>query len=194
MSGYANDRSWSDRYIPLVASLVAPKLLIPAPFERDTKEATDLIVLTARDLKIAVRLRRQSQFKPEYGNQITFRARRSNGVATELEKIIGGFGDWFFYGWAFAEDPPEIVRWFLVDLNAWRIQYSRALRRKVAGTKPKLQWGEQSNSDGETSFCWFDLATFDADPKVQIAGSELLQDAKVIELPSRRTPAESASL
>ena len=69
---YANDRLWSDQYLPAVRALVGPLLLVPAPLERDANEATDLIVMRERDMTIGVRLRRPG-YAGRYHGQFTIR-------------------------------------------------------------------------------------------------------------------------
>lgn len=48
---YANDRSWSDQFIPDIQAKVGPILLSPAPFHADAQQATDLMILQARDIQ-----------------------------------------------------------------------------------------------------------------------------------------------
>ncbi len=75
MGDYQPDRSWSDIFIPDIKRIVGPLLLEPASFEIDTKQATDLIILRARDQMIAARVRRPG-FWDRYQYQFTIRARR----------------------------------------------------------------------------------------------------------------------
>lgn len=158
---YEADREWSDRFLPQVKGIIGPLLLEPAEFEQDAMEATDLIVLHARDMRIGVRIRRNDYLK-KYGNEITFRFKRDSGAQTEWEKILRGWGDWFFYGFAGAGDLPPLSRWYLVDLNGLRYQYGQE--------KPFLKWGLGDNHDG-TYFKWFDVRSFAGDPKVIISES-----------------------
>lgn len=162
MSSYALDRCWSDHFIPAIKQIVGPLLVVPATFELDTQEATDLIVLTARDLKIAVRIRRH-QYVQDYANDFTFRLRRDSGATTEFTKIMQGFGDWFFYGFAAVGSTTELCRWSIIDLDRFRyrllqIGYHDAWDC-VAETK--------SNGDG-THFMKFDVRQF---PTAVIASS-----------------------
>jgi hypothetical protein len=57
MTAYRRDRAWSDAFIPAIKKIVGPYLLEPSSFEIDAQQATDLIVLLARDLRIAARVR-----------------------------------------------------------------------------------------------------------------------------------------
>ena len=62
----------------------------------------------------------------QYGSEFTIRAGRPSGAKTELTKIIEGWGDYFFYGFA---DPTEIylAQWLIGSLNAFRLWHSREL-------------------------------------------------------------------
>lgn len=158
---YQSDREWSDQFIPEVSRIVGPYLLCPAPFERDAKEATDLIVLKARDMTIACRIRKPG-YSDSYPNQITIRSKRESGADTELKKIVNGWGDWMFYGHC-PSSPPLIDPWFLVDLSAFRAQLIR---------NPKqIRRGHKANGDG-TYFAFFDLTTFSDDPPILVASSQ----------------------
>ena len=66
------------------------------PDEIDQKQAADLMVLTAGNVKIACRLRRRG-YVEKYRYEFTIRALRDSGAETELSKITNGWGDWMFY-------------------------------------------------------------------------------------------------
>lgn len=167
---YARDRGWSDRYLDEVRRIVGPFLLKPAPFEVDTQQAGDLVLMTSADLRIAVRVRRSSSSE-RFPDQITIRSRRDNGAATELEKIISGLGDWFFYGHAVPSNP-RLVRWFLLDLDTFRAACAASRARRLAGRSPLFKAGSVNNGDG-TSFAWFDVPSIEARfPGFVIASSE----------------------
>jgi hypothetical protein len=128
----------------------------------DTKQAADLIVLNAENLSIACRVRRYG-FHDRYPNQFTIRSKRESGARTELEKIINGFADWMFYGHADQDGSANIPHWWLLDLTAWR---SHMIRRN----KQSIKYGQQKNGDG-TEFVWFDISSFQGEPKLVIASS-----------------------
>jgi hypothetical protein len=164
--GYDERRSWADRYISAIKSIVGPRLLVPAPMELDMKQATDLLVFCARDVRIACRIRRYS-YVFEYGDEFTLRCQLDSGVQTEEEKILQGWGDWMFYG--FTEEDPELqnfCRWFLIDLAAFR----EHLRRR-----PEIRTivSRMSNGDG-THFHCYKIASFIGQPKLLIAQQELI--------------------
>jgi len=168
VSGYANDRQWSDQFIPAITQIVGPRLLIPAPFDIDAKHAADLITLTARDITIACRVRRHG-YLDKYGWEFTMRCYRASGAKTELEKITDGFGHWMFYAHALSNAPSDgFARWLLIDLVAWR---AHMIRRDKS-----IKRGETANGDG-THFAWFDARTFPPSPPLLIASSEPLPSA-----------------
>jgi len=167
MSAYSIDRQWSDRFIPDIRAKVGPHLLQPSPFEIDAKQAADLIVLHARDMRIAARVRRPG-YAERYPFDFTIRSHRESGATTELAKLIDGFGDWMFYGHA-DRQAPTVTTWMLIDLHVWRGHLLRA----GSGLKNGGRWWgslarEQSNGDG-TKFVAFDVRRFPRE--ILIAGN-----------------------
>lgn len=165
MSSYTENREWSDKYIPAICKIVGPHLLTPSDFKKDATQATDLIVLDARDMRIAARTRRKAKYFEKYRYEFTLRSRVKSGATTELEKVINGLGDWLFYGFV-DDDPTEINDWWLIDLSAFR---AALIRRD----KHKLSVVNKSNGDG-SEFCAFDLRNFPNKPSILIAGSQPL--------------------
>jgi len=162
---YDEDRAMSDRYIPAIKRIVGPHLLTVASFELDAKQATDLHVFQARDMRIAARVRNKG-YAEDYPYDVTFRAQRDSGTKTELSKIVDGWGDWFFYG--HAVDETNIGLWWLIDLHSFR---AALIRRDKHPLKPK--W--RSNKDG-THFAVFDVRLFPSNPSLIIASSGVPED------------------
>lgn len=154
---YQLDRAWSDKFLPAIKHIVGPYLLEPAPFELDARESTDLIVLRARDLRIAARVRRHG-YAEKYRFEFTLRAQRDSGQVTELTKIVNGFGDWFFYAHADASEATFAL-WWLIDLHAFRAHMIRDAYRSEGN---KVKWEKKSNGDG-THFFAFDIRSFPDD-------------------------------
>jgi hypothetical protein len=163
MPAYEQDRRWSDRFIPAIKQIVGPRLMSVTPDEIDCKQAADLMVFSARDMKIAARVRRPG-FADRYPYEFTVRAKRDSGAETELSKIVNGWGDWMFYGHSDAEEK-QFALWWLIDLHA--------LRAALIRDKGSLRFGDKPNGDG-TYFKWFDLRSFPAHPPILIAGSDYL--------------------
>ena len=182
--GYAEDRRWSDRFLPEIKEIIGPHLLTESLFEMDTKMATDLIVLRAKNIDIACRIRRPG-YSERYPNQFTIRSSRDSGVKTELEKIINGFGDWMFYG---HSDHKEIQvgLWYLIDLSAWRAHMIK--------NEEFIKKGVKSNGDG-TKFCWFDLNSFPSNPPILIDSSIQINSINepLIEKPELLPPGHGCS-
>lgn len=166
---YRSDRQWSDQFIPAIRQIVGPLLLEPAPLDADRKQATDLIVLNARDMKIAARVRRHG-YAERYPYEFTIRSHRDNGAPTELEKITYGFGDWFFYGHA-SDAGPFVTRWMVIDLRVFRGQ--RIQHGKASVGNPR----SRSNGDG-THFYAFDVRAFRPSPPILVASSEATDRSK----------------
>ena len=155
MTGYNVDRKWSDRFIPDIQRKVGPLLLEASPFEIDAKEASDLIIMKARDMRIAARVRRPN-YVERYRYEFTVRSRRMSGAKTEFRKLIDGFADWMFYGHS-NEEENEVSEWFVIDLNVWRahliyVGYEKGWRTLVSG--------EKYNADNSTAFVPFDIRRF----------------------------------
>ncbi|MGH8773468.1 MAG: hypothetical protein ACREV2_20180 [Burkholderiales bacterium] len=123
MGDYRSDRCFADRFIPEMKRIIGPYLLCEATFEVDTERASDLVVLKARDMAIACRVRRPG-YAERYPWDFTLRAHRDSGTKTELEKIQDGWADWMFYAHAKDGETPIFAQWFLLDLNAFRAQGS----------------------------------------------------------------------
>ncbi len=160
---YRTDRDWSDRFIPDIKKIVGPLLIEPAPFEVDANQATDLILLRARDMMIAARVRRPG-FWDRYQYEFTIRSRRDSGAVTELSKIINGWGDWMFYGHADAAESL-VEHWWVIDLHA--------LRAHLILHRDEIRNGDKPNGDG-TYFKWFDLTSFRRKPEILIGWSDPL--------------------
>lgn len=158
---YRNDRDFGDSWIPAIKRIVGPRLMSITPDEIDCKQAADLMVFTARDMKIAARVRRHG-FAGRYPYEFTIRARRDSGAETELSKIVNGWGDWMFYGHSDAEGK-QFELWWLIDLHAFRAALIR--------DRGSLKYGDKPNGDG-TYFKWFDLRSFPSHPSILVAGSD----------------------
>lgn len=156
MPNYTEDRRWSDQFIPQIKRIVGPHLLEVTSFEVDTQEAADLIIMHARTVTLACRVRRPGYEK--YVGQFTIRAKRDTGVTTELQKITNGWGDLMFYGHVNEQD--DIWAWLLVDLHAFRAHLIRT-------GKPNKS-GMVSNRDG-TYFAWFNAFDFPPEPPLLVA-------------------------
>jgi hypothetical protein len=149
MIGWEHDKRWSDAYLGHCKEILGRILICAAPIEEDQEHNTDLIVLRMDSVRVGCRIRRESYYY-RYPYEFTVRTARPSGAKTELAKILEGWGQFFLYAFAKA-DNNRLLAWTLVDLNAFRLWYFRQL---YAGKRP----GEpQTNADGSASFLGFDV-------------------------------------
>ena len=132
-----------------------------APNALDWHEATDLLTLDCKDVRIAARVRRHGYSK-RFSNDFTIRTQTLSGAPTELSKIVNGHGDWMFYGHANVSGD-RLDSWFLIDLKAFR---AALIRHRQNGLP--LRFGDKRNSDG-TAFKWFDIRSFPEEPMLVVA-------------------------
>lgn len=151
---YQIDRKWSDKFIPEIRRIVGPHLLQESSFETDATQAADLVVLKARDMTIAARVRRHG-YSERYPFEFTVRSKRDTGSKTELAKLMEGWGDWMFYA---HSNKPEtgFDRWMIIDLSAWR---EHLIKTGYSNNGWQHLSKKQSNSDG-TYFVAFDVRYF----------------------------------
>ena len=143
MSGadYQRNRQWSDKFIRHFRMVAGYCITAVSSVEEDCQHNTDLIVLIARNVRIACRVRRHKYFDM-YPNEFTIRCRLGSGTRTELDKIRDGWGDYLVY--AFADEAERnFCAYRVIDLARFR----EAL--------PGLTWKETPNGDG-TFFAAFD--------------------------------------
>jgi len=144
MSGYSIKKAWSDRFIPEIKMILCDFFINVAPMEKDCNEATDLIVMQTTGASIACRVR-QNNYR--FFNDMTIRSKTRNNKYTEISKIIDGFGQYYFYGWA-DKNEEHIEKWLLGDLNVFRAHLIRKGCMNVLSN-------EIANGDG-TWFVSFD--------------------------------------
>jgi hypothetical protein len=144
---FDRDFDWQRALIPRVKQVLANYLIAEAPFEEDARHNTDLIVLKLDTVRVACRLRR-ADYAIRYPDEFTIRSRRPSGAETELAKMLSGWGDYVFYGFA---DPAgtDLNGWVLGDLKVFRIWHSRTLAALPAGKAPGA---EQRNGDSSSTF------------------------------------------
>ena len=105
-----------------------------------------MIVLRMNAVRIACRLRRNEYMKG-FGDEFTIRFSRPSGAKSEFAKIVEGWGDYLFYGFA-GESPPNIARWFIGDLKAFRL----AVVRYMYANKGEMPGKVVSNRDESSDF------------------------------------------
>lgn len=157
VNDYEYDQSWARRFIPEMKIIMAQVLISEAPYDEDTQHNTDLIILRGTDqTRVACRVRRFAQYA-RFHTEFTIRASRPNGVTTELEKLISGWGRYLLYGFADAANSG-LHAWILGDLNVFRNWYFQHLRTHN-GEEPGVP---QTNTDGSSTFRAFKLTELPA--------------------------------
>lgn len=147
MRAFDKDFDWQRRFIPVITPILGAHLIKEAPAVEDKTRNTDFMVLELGAVRVACRIRRWEQLAefPKYGDEFTIRASRPSGQDTELAKVVSGWGNYIFYG--FADEPGGgLAAWLLGDLNVFRLWHSRALATK------RRPWVERSNRDGSSKF------------------------------------------
>ncbi len=139
---FKRDFDWGRKYIVCIKRALCNFVLEEAPISLDQREATDLMILDAKDVRYACRMR-EAGYDKKYGYQFTIRTGRPTGAKTELAKILDGFGDRFFYGFA-SERGIAIKRWCLIDLHTFRREYSYLAKKAL----------HRRNSDRTTFDAW----------------------------------------
>jgi hypothetical protein len=147
MNGWEKDKRWSDKFLPEIKRVLGEHLIAEPPIEEDQKRNTDLIVLRMDAVRVACRVRK-NVFLQNYGDEFTIRAGRPNSTKTELTKIVEGWGDYFFYGFADTYEE-QLARWVLGDLGAFRLWFNQQLYR---GNKFESQL--KNNHDGSSFFLY----------------------------------------
>lgn len=160
---YNRQRKWSDKFIPSIKGIVGPYLLQPSSAIIDMQQASDLVVMMAKDMMIAARIRKHGFFN-EYPFDFTIRSKLDNGAKTELEKIISGWGDWMFYGHASA-DETQVEQWMLINLHSFRMHL---IMNNAQDSK--ISFKKRSNGDG-THFIAYDIRSFLKNPSIIVSSS-----------------------
>ena len=152
MRGWQQDKRWSDRFLDEIKGILGQLFIAEAPIVEDQKHNTDLIVLTLDALRIGCRVRKHYYYQ-RWPDDYTIRCARPSGTPTEMEKMLDGWGDYFFYG--FSNETEEC-------LCAWRVITLERLRAYIAWFR-KTHNGDMPgtlipNGDGSSDFRSFNTA------------------------------------
>jgi hypothetical protein len=152
MDDWKNDKKWSDKFLPEIKSILGVHLIAEPPSEEDAERNTDLMVLKLEPIRIGCRIRKH-EYAKKYGNEFTIRSGRPKGTKTELMKIIEGWGDYFFYGFA-TENEESLSAWFIGDMKVFRSWFVSSIARLPAGEYPGAS---NSNKDMSSDFLAFPI-------------------------------------
>lgn len=142
-AGVLREKKQTDKMMGRVRQILGYWLIEEATFEEDTREATDLRVLTLGDMRIAVRMRRYQYFRA-YPNEFTIRCSTRNGSPSEYDKILSGWGDYFFYGFVDSQWSRFV---------AYKIGRLAVFRHAI--TTGRVNGRLRSNGVGDTNFLVF---------------------------------------
>jgi hypothetical protein len=154
MKGWQKDKAASDIYLPTIKAILGQVLIGEPPIEEDQDRNTDLIVLRMQAIRIACRVRTH-EYLGKYSDEFTIRATRPSGRKTELAKIVEGWGDYIFYGFA-APNGTGLAKWAIGDLNVFRLWFSRYMANNN-GTIPGRPYNNGDGSSGFRVFKWGDI-------------------------------------
>lgn len=152
MEGWEESKRRADRHTPEVAAICGVLFVCePVNVEEDWLRNTDLVVLSMDRVRIGVRIRGH-EYLARYPEEFTIRAARpKSGNDTELTKILRGWGDYLFYGFA-NEHDTGLAFWRVVNLREFALWYNRQLFMLPAGKAPGIL---KPNKDGSSEFYAF---------------------------------------
>lgn len=157
-SSYIQNRIWSDPLLSKARAAVGFELLCIAPLDYDLRLAADLITVRNHPHCIGVRLR-EFGYMERYGDEFTSRSGVPSGCKTEFQKILDGYMDWMFYGFA-DQTKGDIAAYTILDMDAFRFHW--------ANNRDQIEYVEdQRNFDG-TRFNAFTVSSFPPDPPLVI--------------------------
>ena len=144
---WKNDKRWSDKFICKITPILGANFIAEPPIEEDRDRNTDLIVLNLKEIRFGCRVRKNDYYS-RYPNEFTIRSKRPSGQETEIKKIMNGWGDYFFYGFA-NKDETDLIDWFIGDLQVLR---EWIINQKKQGRTKKKDWNIKNNIDDSSEF------------------------------------------
>lgn len=152
---WQRSKQWSDGFLDEIKRILGVHLIGEPPIEEDQERNTDLMVLRMDRVRIACRVR-QNRYLRAFADEFTIRSSRPSGNKTELSKIIEGWGEYALYGFG-SKGGTTLAAWHLIDLNVFRLGYTRMMARLPQGVTPGSQ---MSNTDGSSAFVSFKYEDF----------------------------------
>lgn len=130
-------KKWSDKFIPEVQSILGRHFIKISSLEQDMYENTDM--LYCKDLRFTYRARKFQDYL-KFSDEITIRS-YNNGSKTELDKIVSGWGDIFFYCFS-NENETALIKFIIADISKLRTYLHNSFWNR------RMPFKEISNSDG----------------------------------------------
>lgn len=182
-ANYVNNRAFSDLFDDEIKTIVMNNLSIGrvkglariknASLEDDMKRATDMKIYFSEDTNCCVAARMRKYKYLRYWGEFTIRSSVPANVPTEIHKILDGWGDIMFYGFADPEHK-KILCWIMLDLHALR---------SIENWETYCE--ERMNNDGT------ELAIFDTTLLNHMAGGKLV--IAKLSPPSESSPAAASA-
>lgn len=143
-AGWIEAKRRADTFNPEIKRILGEHLIRTSDIVQDETEATDMLVLELRPFRIGCRVRKYDYFL-RYPNEITIRAERLSGFRSEMTKIVEGWLDYLFYGFA---DPTDsrLLAWTIASLPVWRATLIR---------KPTLIGSHYLRQNGDLSSTFY---------------------------------------
>jgi hypothetical protein len=123
-----------DKFEPEIKRILGEVMIATADIRRDQEEATDLMVLDVHPFAVGCRVRR-FKYLAKYSHEFTIRRPLRPGMRSEIDKIVDGWCDYLFYGFADVRDT-SVVAWTILSLKVLR---SMLIRNASLLRDPKYQ-------------------------------------------------------
>lgn len=153
MRDWNEDNKWSRKFHRVIRMILGLALFRDAPIEEDQERNTDLWSLVSppmngtKQLRAAIRIRRSWYYDQyDYRNEFTIRSTRPSGTATEFQKMLDGWAQIYFYG--FANEQESGLRSYHVADMHWFTCWLKSHWLETGEFPGK----KQSNGDGSSEF------------------------------------------
>lgn len=146
---YLPQRQQSDLYLPAFKRILLKNAMHfidieVSSEELDMTESTDMIV-NIKGGQVALRVREPNILYRD----LTIRSRSYYNQRTEIDKLKGGYCDFYLYGWGDGEG--NIIEYIFIDLE--RVRTFKLFDLNLYG----YQRNQRMNKDGRTGFIFIEL-------------------------------------
>jgi hypothetical protein len=132
LSPFEENKSWSKQFnlqvIKHLESIFINHNFIEGTLEEDRNECCDFKT-PDKSIIISARVRDYDTCYPIYVNDILLNIKRDIDGKNELEKIIQGHSDYYFYGFA-PKAGPYILFWKIYNLSIFRLWLHKLILEK----------------------------------------------------------------
>jgi hypothetical protein len=141
---------WARRFDVSVKRALGEATYQQASMKDDMERGTDFVLYTTGKSRIAARVRESYYWRKGLGADITIRRDRPSGSDTEIHRVMEGWVDLIFYGFAADEESTgELTSWWLIDTIPLRSWYHKQIERYGRGV---FNYSVHYNYDGSSSF------------------------------------------